>query len=112
MKHNIPFCTGNSVCAFVHGFQPYFYIEAPRGFGPDDCDSLCSQLNVRSSSEQAQEPSSSEWQSMRGHRRACKCSAPCIRPFKSHYMLQYDLNTGFSTVVNIVEELTINMRSE
>ncbi|CAL5224971.1 g7745 [Coccomyxa viridis] len=36
---------GNSVCAFVHGFQPYFYIEAPRGFGPDDCDSLCSQLN-------------------------------------------------------------------
>jgi len=40
-------CAGNSVCAFVHGFQPYFYIEAPRGFGPDDCDSLCSQLNVR-----------------------------------------------------------------
>lgn len=35
------------MCAFVHGFQPYFYIEAPRGFGPDDCDSLCSQLNVR-----------------------------------------------------------------
>lgn len=38
---------GNSVCAFVHGFQPYFYIEAPRGFGPDDCNSLSSQLNVR-----------------------------------------------------------------
>lgn len=38
---------GNSVCAFVHGFQPYFYIDAPRGFGPDDCDALSSQLNVR-----------------------------------------------------------------
>ncbi|CAL8467309.1 g6846 [Coccomyxa elongata] len=36
---------GNSVCTFVHGFEPYFYIEAPRGFGPDDCDSLCAQLN-------------------------------------------------------------------
>ena len=42
-----PAYAGNSVCAFVHGFQPYFYIEAPRGFGPDDCDALCSQLNVR-----------------------------------------------------------------
>ena len=42
-----PAFAGNSVCAFVHGFQPYFYIEAPRGFGPDDCDALCSQLNVR-----------------------------------------------------------------
>ena len=38
---------GNSVCTYVHGFLPYFYIEAPRGFGPDDCDSLCAQLNVR-----------------------------------------------------------------
>ena len=37
---------GNSVCTYVHGFLPYFYIEAPRGFGPDDCDSLCAQLNV------------------------------------------------------------------
>ena len=47
---HIPFlwtAPGNSVCAYVHGFLPYFYIEAPRGFGPDDCDSLCSQLNVR-----------------------------------------------------------------
>ncbi len=35
------------MCTFVHGFEPYFYIEAPRGFGPDDCDSLCAQLNVR-----------------------------------------------------------------
>ena len=41
-----PAYAGNSVCAFVHGFQPYFYIEAPRGFGPDDCDALCSQLNA------------------------------------------------------------------
>lgn len=39
--------TGNSVCTYVHGFEPYFYIEAPRSFGPDDCDSLCAQLNVR-----------------------------------------------------------------
>ncbi|KAK9916868.1 hypothetical protein WJX75_008145 [Coccomyxa subellipsoidea] len=36
---------GNSVCTFVHGFEPYFYIEAPRSFGPDDCDSLSAQLN-------------------------------------------------------------------
>lgn len=39
---------GNSICTYVHGFEPYFYIEAPRGFGPDDCDSLCAQLNVSS----------------------------------------------------------------
>ena len=37
---------GNSVCAFVHGFEPYFYVEAPPAFGPDDCDSLRAQLNV------------------------------------------------------------------
>ena len=38
---------GNSVCAFIHGFEPYFYIEAPMGFGPDDVESLCRELNVR-----------------------------------------------------------------
>ena len=38
---------GNSVCAFIHGFEPYFYVEAPPGFGPDDCDSLRSTLDVR-----------------------------------------------------------------
>ena len=37
---------GNSICAFVHGFEPYFYVEAPPGFGPDDCDSLRALLNV------------------------------------------------------------------
>ena len=38
---------GNSVCAFIHGFEPYFYVEAPPGFGPDDCDSLRQLLDVR-----------------------------------------------------------------
>ena len=41
-----PAAAGNSVCAFVHGFEPYFYVEAPPAFGPDDCDSLRAQLNV------------------------------------------------------------------
>ena len=28
---------GNSVCAFIHGFEPYFYVGLPaRGFTPDD----------------------------------------------------------------------------
>lgn len=40
-------CAGNSVCAFVHGFLPYLYIEAPtRDFGPEDCESLRCALNV------------------------------------------------------------------
>jgi hypothetical protein len=39
---------GNSVCAFVHGFEPYFYVEAPTAaFSPDDCTSLVETLNVR-----------------------------------------------------------------
>ena len=39
---------GNSVCAFVHGFEPYFYAEAPAGgFSPDDCQALAAKLNVR-----------------------------------------------------------------
>eukprot|EP00850_Spirogloea_muscicola_P024564 SM001060S14104 [mRNA] locus=s1060:77:1785:- [translate_table: standard] len=29
--------TGNSVCARVHGFEPYFYVRAPDGFDEDDC---------------------------------------------------------------------------
>ena len=37
---------GNSLCVFVHGFEPYFYVEAPTGFGPDDCVSLSNALNV------------------------------------------------------------------
>ena len=35
------------MCAFVHGFEPYFYIESPPDFGPDDCDMMCNLLNVR-----------------------------------------------------------------
>ncbi len=31
---------GNSVCAFVHGFEPYFYVELPYGFTPDDIDAF------------------------------------------------------------------------
>lgn len=45
-----PLHAGNSVCAFVHGFLPYLYIEAPtQGFNPEDCDSLRCALNVSSS---------------------------------------------------------------
>ena len=39
---------GNSLCVFVHGFEPYFFVEAPTGFGPDDCVSLSNALNVSS----------------------------------------------------------------
>ena len=32
---------GNSVCAFVHGFEPYFYVALPRGgFSPDDVEAF------------------------------------------------------------------------
>lgn len=38
---------GNSVCVFVHGFEPYFYVEAPcASFSPDDCAPLAETLNV------------------------------------------------------------------
>jgi DNA polymerase delta subunit 1 len=38
---------GNSVAAFVHGFEPYFYVEAPTpSFSPDDCQALAAELNV------------------------------------------------------------------
>uniref|UniRef100_A0A1D1ZQR0 DNA polymerase n=1 Tax=Auxenochlorella protothecoides TaxID=3075 RepID=A0A1D1ZQR0_AUXPR len=37
---------GNSVCLFVHGFEPYFYIESPRPtFSPDDCRALVEMFN-------------------------------------------------------------------
>ena len=36
---------GNSVCCFVHGFEPYFYAPAPPGFGPDDLPGFKSVLN-------------------------------------------------------------------
>ena len=75
------------MCAFVHGFQPYFYIEAPRGFGPDDCDSLCSQLNVRTPSGENCWTLFHKWQAMRHHFRACKCLKPACLP-KGQRMLQ------------------------
>ena len=34
------------MCAFVHGFEPYFYIESPLDFSVDDCDSLRQLLDV------------------------------------------------------------------
>ncbi len=38
---------GSSVAAFVHGFEPYFYVEAPSpSFSPDDCQALAAELNV------------------------------------------------------------------
>lgn len=38
---------GNSVAAFVHGFEPYFYVDAPSAaFSPDDCQALAAELNV------------------------------------------------------------------
>lgn len=42
------FLAGNSVCTFVHGFEPYFYVECPRStFSPDDCRSLKELFDVR-----------------------------------------------------------------
>ena len=38
---------GHSVATFLHGFEPYFFAEAPAGFGPDDCDDLARVLNAR-----------------------------------------------------------------
>jgi DNA polymerase delta subunit 1 len=31
---------GCSVAVFVHGFEPYFYVEKPRDWGPEDVDEL------------------------------------------------------------------------
>lgn len=36
------------MCAFVHGFEPYFLVQAPdRNFSLDDCEALRGALNVR-----------------------------------------------------------------
>lgn len=40
------YAAGNSVCAFIYGFEPYFYVEAPGDCSPDDCVNLRQQLNV------------------------------------------------------------------
>lgn len=37
---------GNSVCAFVHGFEPYFLVEKPYSWNNDHTEALKSQLNV------------------------------------------------------------------
>ena len=36
---------GNSVCAHIHGFLPYFYVPAPRGFSEEHCSILRKALN-------------------------------------------------------------------
>ena len=37
---------GNSVCALLYGFEPYFYVEAPTTATPEDCHLLRQILNV------------------------------------------------------------------
>ncbi len=37
---------GHSVCAHIHGFLPYFYIHAPRGFTANTCNDFTNHLNV------------------------------------------------------------------
>jgi DNA polymerase delta subunit 1 len=37
---------GNSVLVHVHGFRPYFYIHAPRNFGPSHCREFQNHLNT------------------------------------------------------------------
>ncbi|BEI82815.1 hypothetical protein CcaverHIS002_0306830 [Cutaneotrichosporon cavernicola] len=37
---------GNSVLAHVHGFRPYFYVAAPSGFLPADCQAFKDTLNA------------------------------------------------------------------
>ena len=36
---------GNSACAFVHGFEPYFWASVPPGLDPDDVESVKEMLN-------------------------------------------------------------------
>ena len=36
---------GNSVCAHVHGFLPYLFVPAPRGFSEEHCAAFRSALN-------------------------------------------------------------------
>lgn len=41
---------GHSVLAHIHGFVPYFYVAAPRGFTENDLESFARQLDVSNSS--------------------------------------------------------------
>ncbi|CAA7034877.1 unnamed protein product [Microthlaspi erraticum] len=38
---------GHSVCCYVHGFEPYFYIACPPGMGPDDISRFHQSLEGR-----------------------------------------------------------------
>ncbi|GAX78824.1 hypothetical protein CEUSTIGMA_g6261.t1 [Chlamydomonas eustigma] len=42
---------GNSVCAFVHGFEPYFYAEKPRNWGTEALEELQQDLNKQLASK-------------------------------------------------------------
>ena len=36
---------GNSVLCHVHGFVPYFFVPAPKGFNPEHCATFQQSLN-------------------------------------------------------------------
>ncbi|KAG1674520.1 DNA polymerase delta catalytic subunit [Nymphon striatum] len=36
---------GHSICTHIHGFTPYFYVQAPNGFTDEDCPMFMSALN-------------------------------------------------------------------
>lgn len=38
---------GNSVCAFIHGFEPYFYAEKPSSWGDEAIEELKSEMNKK-----------------------------------------------------------------
>jgi DNA polymerase delta subunit 1 len=42
-----PQAEGNSVLTYVHGYEPYFFVQAPKEFGPDDLEPFRAELNVR-----------------------------------------------------------------
>ena len=45
---------GNSVCAHVHGFKPYFWVRAPPGFTQEDLPVFQSTLNAKVKAEAPQ----------------------------------------------------------
>ena len=38
---------GSSICLYVNGFKPYFYVPAPKGFTEDYCGQFVKELNDR-----------------------------------------------------------------